>query len=272
MLSEAVHSLVDSGNEVLLYIGVRVSQRPPDEMHPFGHGRDLYFFTVLVAMLIFAAGGGASLYEGAQRLMRPKPIESPLASFIVLGIAMVLEAISFTVAFRAFEKLRPPRANRWRAFRMSKDPSTFAVIYEDSAALAGLIVAFAGTALDTAYDAPVYDAIAALVIGVILIAVAILLVWEARGLLVGERASLQSIEKVEAIASRDVAVDQILAVLTMQLAPNEVLLILTTKFRPGLQVNELGQALERIENQIRQELPDVTHIFIDIKGLASVRS
>jgi cation diffusion facilitator family transporter len=269
MLSEAVHSVVDTGNEVLLYIGVRVSRRPPDEMHPFGHGRDLYFFTVLVAMLIFAAGGGASLYEGAHRLMRPTPLQSPLASFIVLGVAIVLEAISFTVAIREFEKQRPPNARRWRAFRMSKDPATFAVMYEDAAALAGLTVALVGTALDSVFDAPVFDAIASLIIGAILVLVAVLLVWEARGLLVGERASLRSIERVKAIGSEDSAVERIVAVLTMQLAPNEVLLILTTRFRPGLAVTELGQALERIENRIRRELPDVRHIFIDIEGLAA---
>ncbi len=269
MLSEAVHSVVDTGNEVLLYVGVRVSQRPPDEMHPFGHGRDLYFFTVLVAMLIFAAGGGASLYEGIHRLIRPAPLEYPLASFAVLGVAIVLEAISFTVAVRQFEEQRPPNAGRWRAFRMSKDPATFAVMYEDAAALAGLVVAVAGTTLDEAFDAPIFDAIASVIIGVILVVVAVLLVWEARGLLIGERASRRSIERVKAIASEDSAVEQIVAVLTMQLAPHEVLLILTTRFRPGLAVAELGAALERIENRIRQELPDVTHIFIDIEGLAA---
>ena len=269
MLSEAVHSLVDTGNEVLLYVGLRVSRRPPDDLHPFGHGRDLYFFTVLVAILIFGAGAGASLYEGAHRLARPRPIEAPVAVFIVLGLATAMEAASFIVALREFEKERPPEAGRWIAFRMSKDPAIFAVMYEDFAALAGLLVAIIGTVLEVVFEQPIFDAIASLVIGAILTVVACMLLWEARGLLVGERASRRSIEKVKAIAARDPAVDQIVAVLTMQLAPHEVLLILTTKFHLDLPVAELGQALERLENEIRQQLPDVTRIFIDIEGLAA---
>lgn len=269
MISEAVHSIVDTGNEALLYVGLRASKRPPDDLHPFGHGRDLYFFTLLVAMMIFAGGGGAAIYEGAQRLMYPEKLRSPLANFIVLGIAMVLEGASFTIAAREFEKNRPPNVDRLTAFRASKDPSVFAVMYEDGAALLGLTVAFIGTALDTVFDASIFDAIASLTIGAILVVVAILLTVEARGLLVGERATRGVIRQVRTLAASDPAIDEILAVLTMQLAPREVLLILTVRFRRGLSLGELGGALDRVDRKIREEAPDVTRVFIDIEDLAA---
>lgn len=269
MLSEAVHSVVDTGNEILLFVGVKMSRRPPDDLHPFGHGRDLYFFTVLVAMLIFAAGGGAAIYEGAGKLMHPTPLTSPLANYIVLGIAMVLEGISFTVAAAEFEKHRRPDVRRWRAFKMSKDPSIFAVMYEDSAALAGLSVAFIGTSLDAAFNAPVFDAAASLTIGGILIVVACLLVADARGLLIGERADRHSIAKIREIVSRASEVNETVAVLTMQQAPHEVLLILTLRFRLGLPSSDLARALDLIEKQIRDELPDVSRVFIDVEGLTA---
>lgn len=186
MLSEGVHSLVDTGNGGLLLFGIHKSKQPPDATHPFGYGKELYFWALIVAVLIFGVGGGISIYEGILHLIHPAPLEDPAWSYVVLGLATVFEAFVFIVAFRAFQDIKGEEQNIWQAIKTSKDPTTFTVLFEDAAALLGLIVAFVGIFLAHYFNNPYLDGVASVVIGVILATVAVLLVYESKGLLVGE--------------------------------------------------------------------------------------
>src|SRR5438876_6642485 len=190
MLSEGIHSVVDTGNSGLLLLGIRLSRRPADEEHPFGHGKELYFWSLLVAVLIFAGGGGISIYEGILHLLHPHPLEDPRWSYAVLGIAAVSEGMSLRIAWRAFRAASGVSPSL-RAIRASKDPSTFTVLFEDAAALAGVLVAFLGILASQLFDNPYLDAVASVVIGLILMTVATVLVLETRRLLVGEGMSPQ---------------------------------------------------------------------------------
>jgi cation diffusion facilitator family transporter len=182
MISEGIHSLVDTGNGGLLLLGIERSQQPADATHPFGYGKELYFWTLIVAIMIFAVGGGISAYEGLLHILNPRPIENPLWNYVVLGLAIVFEGLSFFVAFRAFQAAKGEEAF-WRAIHTSKDPTTFTVLFEDAAALLGLIVALAGIYLAHEFDNPYFDGGASIVIGTILAAVAVLLAYETKGLL-----------------------------------------------------------------------------------------
>src|SRR3984893_3366601 len=185
MLSEGIHSAVDTFNGVLLLVGVRLSQRPATPEHPFGHGKELYFWSLIVAVLIFGVGGGLSFYEGVQHVRNPQPLRDPIWNYIVLGVATVFEGASFAIALRQFLK-QAGNTPFWEALHRSKDPTTYTVLAEDSAALIGLVVAALGIALSQRFDKPVLDGVASLVIGLLLAAVAVALIWESRSLLIGE--------------------------------------------------------------------------------------
>ena len=184
MLSEAVHSLVDTGNQGLLLYGLRRAQRPPDEAHPYGYGMELYFWTFVVAILIFGLGAGVSVYEGVQGLLHPHAITNPAISYVVLAVAMVFEAGAWTIAFREFRKQKG-RAGYIESIRRSKDPTVFTVLLEDSAAMLGLVFAFIGILAGQLLEMPALDGVAAICIGAILALVAALLAYEAKGLLIG---------------------------------------------------------------------------------------
>jgi cation diffusion facilitator family transporter len=164
MISEGVHSLVDTGDGGLLLLGLKRSERPPDDIHPFGHGKELYFWTLIVAILIFALGGGVSSYEGVMHILNPRPIKSSVWSYSVLGLAMVFEGASLTVAWHEFARVKG-RHGFWQTIRESKDPTIYTVILEDSAALAGLLAALAGVFLTELTGNPVYDGLASIIIG-----------------------------------------------------------------------------------------------------------
>ncbi|MGI9451618.1 MAG: cation diffusion facilitator family transporter, partial [Geminicoccaceae bacterium] len=185
MLSEAVHSVVDTGNQGLLLYGIKRSNRPPDDRHPFGYGMELYFWAFVVAILIFAGGAGISIYHGVEKILHPHPVENAYVNYIVLALAMVFEAFAWWVAFRAFQVAKG-KLGYFEAVRRSKDPALFTVLFEDSAAMLGLIVAMVGIALGQWLDMPILDGVASVLIGVILAVTAALLAYEAKGLLIGE--------------------------------------------------------------------------------------
>src|SRR5436305_3633306 len=185
MLSEGIHSLVDTGNGWLLLLGLRKSRKPPDMEHPFGHGKELYFWSLIVAITIFAVGGGVSLYEGISHLMHPQMPENPLWNYLVLGFAFIFEGISWLFGWKAFRKAKGKRGIL-QAIHMSKDPSAFIVVFEDSGALLGLVIAFCGVFFGRQLDNPYLDGIASIVIGLMLGLMSTFLAYESKGLLIGE--------------------------------------------------------------------------------------
>jgi cation diffusion facilitator family transporter len=262
MISEGIHSVVDTGNGVLLLYGMRRGARPADANHPFGHGMELYFWSFVVAIIIFAGGGGMSIYEGLLHMRHPSPLENPLINYVVLALAALFESISFTVAWREFRQTRSGRSV-WATVHTSKDPSLFTVVFEDTAALAGLTVAFLGVFLSHALKAPLLDGAASVVIGMILCSVAIVLARESRGLLVGESADPAVVADIRALALADPGVVEVLRVLTMHMGPSEVLLNLKVAFAAGLTAPQVAAAVDRVEAQIRSLHPEVRVIYVE---------
>jgi cation diffusion facilitator family transporter len=265
MLAESIHSVIDSGNEVLLLIGLRRSARPPDEDHPFGHGKELYFWSLLVALLLFAVGGVVSIAEGILRFSRQREQVSPVVNYLVLATAAVFEGSAWVVALRQFNPRR--ELSLIEQVRRSKDPSIYTVIVEDSSALLGLVIAFGGV-LGEQLGVRHADAIASVLIGAMLCVVALFLIQEARRLLVGERARREVIRSVHRIAARDPDVVTAQRPLTMQLGPGEVLVNMGVELRSELKEPQVVSALERISGTVRRAHPEVRYIFIQPQGPA----
>ncbi len=225
MLSEAVHSTVDTGNGVLLLIGIKRSERAADADHPFGYGKEVYFWSLIVAILIFGIGGGISAYEGIVHIRNPEPLTDPHWNYIVLGLAAVFEGISFAIAMRTVNQTKG-RRSFWRALHASKDPSTFTVVAEDAAALIGLVIAAGGIFASHYLNMPVLDGVASIVIGILLAGVAVALIYESRGLLIGEGLDPVTAKAIREMAQQDDAVVSAALPLSMYLGPEEVLLVL----------------------------------------------
>ncbi|MDZ8188476.1 MAG: cation diffusion facilitator family transporter [Nostoc sp. ChiSLP02] len=270
MLSEGIHSLVDTADQLLLLLGIRMSQKPADDSHPFGYGQELYFWTLIVAIFIFAIGGGMSIYEGITHLINPSRLENPMWNYIVLCVAIVFEGFSWTVALREF---LPTKGNQtfWQAIKSSKDPTVFTVLFEDSAAILGLIVALLGVFLGHTFNNVYFDGVASIIIGVILAIVAVLLATESKGLLVGESANPQTIANIRSLSKTEPGVQEVIRILTMQLAPQEVLLNLEIQFSKKLTGEEIASTVENLEAKIRQKHPEIKQIFIEAKSLAATR-
>lgn len=265
MLSEGIHSVVDSINEVLLLYGLKQSEAGPDEKHPLGHGQEIYFWSLLVAVLIFALGGGVSVYEGINSFENTESSSSPLVSYIVLGVASIFEGTALFVSIREFNKNYPrnPKVSLWQAIRQSKDPSSFIVIVEDFAALVGLGLAFAGVFLSEVTENPIYDGIASIIIGILLTVVATILVAETKGLLVGESASPEIRESIKNIVKSDEAVSAMEPPITFHLGPRDIMLALNIEFQDELSSDEIELAIRRIETTIRESHEEVKRIFIE---------
>jgi cation diffusion facilitator family transporter len=261
MLSEAVHSLVDTVNELLLLYGIARSARPADSVHPLGYGRELYFWSFIVALLIFALGAGVSVYEGVNRLLHPTPLERPGVIFAVLAVSLAFEGASWLVGMRAFRAAKRS-LSWWEAFRRSKDPPTFIVVFEDSAALLGILAAAAGTAATVLTDDSRWDGIASLVIAAILAGVAALLARESKELLIGERADPALSEAIMRIASGIPGVCSANSILTVQLAPNNVIATLSLDFFDYLRAPDIERAVVELEAQIRSAHPEVSALFV----------
>ena len=267
LLSEGVHSVVDSADGLLLFLGERLSRRPADTAHPFGHGRELYFWSLVVAMVIFGAGGGISVYEGILHVARPAALARPAWSYGVLAFAALFESISWAISWRYFRRTKPRGLGVVRTIRRSKDPTQFVVLLEDSAALAGIAVAAAGITLDRVLGTRVFDGIASIVVGLVLGAVAAVLVWETRGLLIGEGIDRESADAIRRLAADDPAVEASGAPLSMYLGPEEVLLNLDLRFRRGLPAEQVEEAVRRLETEIRRRFPRVKRIFLEAEAL-----
>ena len=263
MISEGIHSVVDSANQGLLLLGLHRSRKPPDEMHPFGHGMELYFWGLVVAIALFGVGGGMSFYEGIRHIVHPSPLESPLPNYVVLGIAALAEGTSWTLALRKLHRHRRPGETFFAALQGSKDPSTFVVLLEDSAALAGIAIAALGLFLSHRLGLPVLDGVASLGIGVLLASVAFFLAHECRNLLVGEAAHPAVQREIRSAMQRRASVHEVRRILTMQLAPDEVLVNADVRFAPDLDAHLLADEIRELEREIHQANPSVRKVFIE---------
>ncbi|MBN3943103.1 MAG: cation diffusion facilitator family transporter [Nostoc sp.] len=270
MISEGIHSVVDTGDQLVLLLGIRRSQKPADDSHPFGYGQELYFWTFIVAILIFALGGGMSIYEGITHLIKPSPLENPMWNYIVLGMAILLEGFSWTVALKEFLPTKG-KQNFWQAIKNSKDPTVFTILFEDTAAILGLFVALIGIFLGHLFNNVYFDGIASIIIGIILAIVAVVLARESKGLLLGESANPQTITNIRSLSKTEPGVQEVVRVLTMQLAPQEVLLNLEIQFSKNLTGEEIALTVESLEVKIRQKHPEIKQIFIEAKSLTAAR-
>lgn len=261
MLSEGVHSLVDTTNELLLLYGLHRADKKPDTLHPFGYGRELYFWSFIVALLVFAAGAGVSAYEGIQHIRHPEPATNHTVSYVVLGISFVFEGVSWWVALREFRATKGSQG--WfEAFRRSKDPTTFTVLLEDSAALLGLAFAALGLAAAQWLDMPVLDGVASLCIAGVLAATAFLLARETKGLLVGEPAHPHVARRIMAVANTDADLRSANGVTTMQMGPDQVVAMLSAEFEDDRTTPQIEACITRIERAVKEEYPELVALFV----------
>ena len=267
MLSEGIHSVVDTGNQGLLLLGVHRSMKPADATHPFGHGKELYFWSLVVAILIFGVGGGMAVYEGITHLLHPGPLHDPTANYIVLSLAFVAESVSLGIAVKEIVATKGPQS-LWQAVHTSKNPAVFVVLFEDSAALGGLVVAFGGVFFGHLFHTPVLDGIASLIIGGILAVVAVFLAYESKELLLGESAASEIVQSIQRLAMNDPAVEQIQPPLTMHFGPRDVLLNMIIQFRRGLSGADIVTAVDRLEKTIREQHPSIKRIFIEAEAFS----
>ncbi|MGN6277470.1 MAG: cation diffusion facilitator family transporter [Sphingomonas sp.] len=261
MMSEGFHSVVDSGNQVLLLYGQHRSKRAPDHQHPFGYGRELYFWSFVVAILIFAIGAGVSAFEGYRHIVAPEELTDPLINYIVLAVSAALEGTSWALAVKEFAKSKGDM-NWWQAVRHSKDPPNFIVLFEDSAALAGLVVAGIGVWASHYFDKPWLDGLASIGIAVILAGVAVLLARESKGLLIGERADEEVIAKVHDVIDGHPAVSSVNHVRTIHTGPDEVFAAISVDFRDEVTMGDAETLIEEIEDRLREALPQLSSIYI----------
>ena len=262
MVSEGVHSVIDAASQVMLIWGVKKSRKKADDERPFGYGRELYFWSFMVSLVMFLLGGCISFYEGIRRFSKPEFTGSPNLSYLTLAIAAIFTGISITTAFRAFNKQRGDNSFL-KAVTQSKDPSTFIVLLGDVGDMLGLGVAFLGVYLGRLFHNPHYDGIASMIIGLILIVISMLLVRESKSLLMGETVSKAALRKIVSIVEADTAVVKVKKHFSTYLAPEEVLLQLIAVFKKDLTTQEITDAIERITNLIKTEFPRVKQLFIE---------
>jgi cation diffusion facilitator family transporter len=269
MVSEGVHSLVDTGNQSLILLGIHRSKKLADDQHPYGYGKELYFWALIVAVVLFSLGGGISIYEGINHLRHPGELGDPTWNYVVLAIAFVLEGAAGYLALRALLAAAGEKTF-WQALRSSKDPAVFTILAEDFAALAGIVVAFLGIYFGHLYANPYLDGVASVAIGVILALVAVFLVYESRGLIIGESADSEIVRSIHALAQADPDVQRVERPLTMHLGATKVLLNMRVQFKPELAALNLPAAVDRLEASIRARHPQIAHIFIDADSLKRV--
>ncbi len=261
MLSEAVHSLVDTGNEAILLYGYFRASRKPDATHPLGYGRELYFWSFIVALLLFTFGAGVSVYEGINHILDPHPITDVRVNYIVLALSAVFEGATWWIALRRFGKLKG-RRSYWEAIRESKDPPSFMVLFEDTAALIGIAIAAVGNALSVRLEMPAIDGAASILIGLVLAFAAAVLARENKALLIGERASDEVINSILTLAISEPSVEGANNVFAVHLSPEQILVALSLEFADELRTTEIEAAVIRLEDRIRKKHPEVIAIFI----------
>lgn len=265
MLSEGIHSVVDTGNQMLLLYGMKRAQRPADEDFPFGYGKEVYFWSFVVAILIFAVGAGVSIYEGIYHIQHPQVIQNPVMNYIVLGLAIVFEGAAWIFALKAFRRSKG-KMGYVEAVQRGKDPSMFVVLFEDSAAILGLFVALLGVSLAQWTGLQVFDGIASVIIGMILGLTAIWLAYETKGLLIGESASRRIRQGIRAIAMQYDNIEAVNELLTMHMGPDFILVNISLKFKRQASAIDIESTIARMENTIQNTFPEVKRIFSEAES------
>ncbi|HPF46876.1 MAG: cation transporter [Alphaproteobacteria bacterium] len=265
MFSEAIHSIVDCGNQVLLLYGIKKSSRKADQYHPFGYGKELYFWSFCVAMMIFAVGAGISLYEGIHKILEPREISNIRVNYIVLGVALLFEAYPWKMAYDEFN-LRRGKLNFFEAVQKSKDPSLFAILFEDTAAMLGLFAALIGLFIGDFFNIPEADGFASVIIGIILATTACVLAYECKGLLIGEAASSEIVSSIRNLFQGNPAIINVNEILTMHMGPNDVLLNLSLDFRDDITAGEVERTISEYEIKIKKLHPRIRRIFIEVQS------
>jgi cation diffusion facilitator family transporter len=265
MLSEGVHSIVDTSNQVLLLYGLRRAKQPPNERFPFGHGKEVYFWCFVVAVMIFAVGAAVSIYKGVHHLLHPTPIQNPTINYVVLAFALLFEGAAWYFAFTEFTKVK----GKWgylEAVQRGKDPTVFVVLFEDSAAMLGILVAFGGIFLSQLTNNSVYDSIASIIIGLILAGTATWLAYETKGLLIGESASPRIVKGIRNIASGYSKIKHVNEILTLHMGPDFILLNLSVDFADSLSAGDIEDTIARLDRQIKQAYPRIKRVFVEAEA------
>jgi len=265
MFSEAIHSVVDTGNQILLLYGIKRSERPADKTHPFGYGMEVYFWSFVVAILLFGLGSGVSIYEGFSKIQNPHPVTNPFVNYIVIGFAIIFETIAFSVAYRELRKTKGSQS-LIKAIRTSKDPTIFTVLFEDFAALLGLMVAGLAIYLGEVLNLPILDGIASVIIGLILALTASLLAFECKGLLCGEAANDQIVAGIEDIVKGETDVLYINEILTMHLGPSDILLNISLDFKDAMSSGNVEATISELETSIKSKFPEIKRVFIEAQS------
>ncbi len=261
MISEGIHSLVDTTNQGLLLFGIHRSKKPADQDHPFGYGKELYFWSFIVAILIFGLGGGLSIYQGILHIRHPEPIDDPTWNYIVLSLAMVFEGIALYIAAKAFNKVRG-ELSTWAAIMHSKDPASFLVLAEDAAAVGGLLIVLICMYINQTFNIPVLDGVASLLVGLLLVFVSFILARESRSLLMGEGIAPDTKKRIKELVERDGSVTCVKSMISTYQSPEEVVLMLLVDFKDELDTTEITDAIHRLRDSIKMEFKLVKYIFI----------
>jgi cation diffusion facilitator family transporter len=267
MMSEGIHSLVDTGNQVLLLYGLKKSRKPADEKFPFGYGKEMYFWSFVVAILIFAVGAGVSIYEGIRHILHPEPIENPVVNYIVLGMAMVFEGAAWIFAFRAFREHKG-RRGYLQAVHEGKDPSLFVVLFEDSAAILGLVAAFLGILLTDVTGILYFDGSASVVIGLILGGTAAWLAYETKSLLIGESADPEVVQCIREMAIARPDILHVNKVFTLHMGPDYILVNLSVDFVDTVTADQIEKIVAELDRQLKAKLPRVKRVFVEAEPRA----
>ncbi|MEX8547226.1 MAG: cation diffusion facilitator family transporter [Mucilaginibacter sp.] len=261
MITEGIHSLVDTINELLLLLGMHKSKKQPDSAHPFGYGKELYFWSFIVSILIFGLGGGVSIYQGILHIVHPEQIGNPTVNYIVLGLSALFEGFSFTVALKQFNRLRGEQTF-WQAIIKSKDPTTFLVLFEDGADLAGLLIVAIFTYLNVRFHMPYLDGVASVLVGLLLIGVSSILAHESRSLLMGEGVTRETKIKISELVKKDPAVIRVMHILSTYQSPEEIVLVLIVAFEENLNTKEINEAINRIRDAVKKDFTLVRFVMV----------
>ena len=265
MFSEAIHSVVDTGNQFLLLYGIKCSERPADKTHPFGYGMEIYFWSFVVAILLFGLGAGVSVYEGINKIQNPHPIGNQLVNYIVIGFALFFEGIAFLIAYRELGRNKESKS-LMKTIRASKDPTIFVVLFEDFAAVIGLVVAGLGIYLGEVFNLPTLDGIASIIIGLILAITASCLAFEIKGLLTGEAASEEIVVGIKSIIQDESTVLLINEILTMHLGPSDILLNISLDFKDAMSSGNVEETISALETKIKNKFPEIKRVFIEAQS------